>query len=307
MTATESPRLTPPVLMAAPDAGHDAAAEQPDGRRARLGVDLRALAGVHQRLVDERADAQSRRQRGAVFGERELAMATGQYGTAATERFRAALEASRRDVAEAFRLRMTLEEEPAPDLAVRRETLSQIIALCQAADARLDAESEDFDRLRDLEGRAAEVADEVDQRRTALEAALPAAAAAWQDLDARYAGPPVTAVATNVDQARERLSFAAAATARAREAMAADRPAGDASTVDSPAGAPGPSARPGPPPASPSPAVTGLRPAHLRPRRGHWSAPVVIGPRRRLPCGPPSRPSTRPSNWSPRSTGRSPT
>jgi hypothetical protein len=166
--------------------------------------------------------------------ERELAMATGQYGEAATERFRDALEASRRDVAEAFRLRMTLEEEPAPDLATRRETLSQIVALCQAADARLDAESEDFDRLRDLEGRAAEVADEADQRRAALEAALPAAAAAWQDLDARYAGPPVTAVATNVDQARERLSFAATATTRARAALAEIPSSEGASTVDSP-------------------------------------------------------------------------
>ena len=152
--------------------------------------------------------------------ERELQMATAQYGTPATARFRSAMDTSRQDVAEAFRLRMTLDEEPAPDLPARRETLDRIISLCRAADARLDAESEDFDRLRDLEGRAAEVADEVDRRRAELEAALPGAAAASQDLDSRYAGPPVTAVAANVDQARERLTFAAAATARARAALA---------------------------------------------------------------------------------------
>ncbi len=152
--------------------------------------------------------------------ERELQMATAQYGAEATTRFRAALDASRQDVAEAFRLRMTLDEEPAPDEPTRRRTLSEIIDLCRAADARLDAESEDFDRLRDLEGRAASVADEIDRRRAALTADLPRAEAAVRDLDARYAGPAVTAVAENVDQARERLAFAEAAVTRARAALA---------------------------------------------------------------------------------------
>jgi hypothetical protein len=166
--------------------------------------------------------------------ERELDLATAQYGEPATERFRAALEESRRDVAEAFRLRMTLEEEPAPELATRRRTLAEIVARCRAADERLDAESEDFDRLRDLQGRAGAAADEVDRRRATLEAALPAAATAWQTLDARYAGPPVIAVATNLDQARERLTFAAEAITRARAALARET----AATAGGPGGAP---------------------------------------------------------------------
>jgi len=177
--------------------------------------------------------------------ERELDLATAQYGEPATERFRAALASARQDVAEAFRLRMTLEDEPAPDPAARRPTLARIVELCRTADQRLDAESEDFDRLRDLEGRAAEVAAEVDRRRAEAEAGVPGAAAAWADLETRYGGPPVTAVAGNLDQARERLAFAAAATDRARAALAA---------VTSPAApAPAPSAPPAaaPPAASP--------------------------------------------------------
>ena len=152
--------------------------------------------------------------------ERELGLAAAQYGTEATTPFRAALEGARQDVAEAFRLRMTLDEVPAPDDAGRRGTLTRIIELCRAADARLDAESEAFDRLRDLEGRAGQVADELDRRRTTLEAALPAADATVEDLAGRYAGSAVTAVATNVEQARERLRFAAEALARARAALA---------------------------------------------------------------------------------------
>nr|WP_296064951.1 TPM domain-containing protein [uncultured Actinoplanes sp.] len=155
--------------------------------------------------------------------ERELDLAAAQYGAAATAPFRAALDASRQDVAEAFRLRMTLDEVPAPDEATRRRALAQIIERCQTADARLDAESEAFDRLRDLEGRVVEVADDVDGRRTALEAALPAAATTVQDLLSRYAGSSVTGVAANVDQARERLTFAASAVARARAAVSGTR------------------------------------------------------------------------------------
>lgn len=170
--------------------------------------------------------------------ERELQMATAQYGAEATRRFRDALEASRQDVAEAFRLRMTLDEEPAPDEATRHHTLSEIVERCRAADARLDAESEDFDRLRDLEGRAAEVAEEIDRRRTTLAADLPRAEAALRDLDARYSGPPVTAVAGNIDQARERLAFAEAAVGRARAALAGTDSAG----TDSSAGGASPAA-----------------------------------------------------------------
>ena len=151
--------------------------------------------------------------------ERELDLATAQYGAEATVRFREALDAARADVAEAFRLRMSLDEEPTVDEPTRRERLSAIIDRCTAADQRLDAESEDFDRLRDLEGRAAEVADELGRRRSAAEAALPAAATALQDLESRYAGSAVTAVSANVDQARERLAFATQALARAGTAL----------------------------------------------------------------------------------------
>ncbi|GAA3338328.1 hypothetical protein GCM10020358_18030 [Amorphoplanes nipponensis] len=176
--------------------------------------------------------------------ESELALAAAQYGAEATAPFRTALDASRQDVAEAFRLRMTLEEEPAPDEETRRRTLGEIIAKCRAADERLDAESEAFDRLRDLEGRAAQVADEVERRRQAVQAALPAAGTALEDLTHRYAGRAVTAISANIDQARERLQFAADAVGRARAALADGDPA---VTGDSAGGVPdtGPAGAPG--------------------------------------------------------------
>ncbi|WP_284699703.1 TPM domain-containing protein [Actinoplanes solisilvae] len=172
-------------------------------------------------------------------GERELGLAVAQYGAEATRPFQESLETSRREVAEAFRLRMTLDEEPAPDEATRRETLTRIIELCRLANGRLDAESEAFDRLRDLEGRAAEAAAEIDQRRSVVEASLVAAEATVRQLVGSYSGGAVTAVAANVEQARERLSFAASALSKAREALAAgETGAGETNVGDTNAGVP---------------------------------------------------------------------
>jgi hypothetical protein len=169
--------------------------------------------------------------------ERELAMATGQYGPAATATFQNALDGARQDVAEAFRLRMTLDEPAASDDAARRRVLAEIIARCEAADARLDAESEEFDRLRDLEGRVEEVAADLERRSAAVEAALPAADTAVHTITHRYAGASVTAVSDNVAAARERLRFAADATARARAATAGPAaPTPGAATPGAPAG-----------------------------------------------------------------------
>ncbi|MGN9912859.1 TPM domain-containing protein [Phytohabitans sp. LJ34] len=157
--------------------------------------------------------------------EQELALATGRYGAEATASYTAALESARQDVAEAFRLRLTLDETPGPDEATRRSTLEEIIRRCTAADGRLDAESEAFDALRDLEARVEAEAAEATERRTALEARIPAASAALDAVRAGYVGPAATAIAGNVDQARQRLEFAASVTAQATEAVAAgDRP-----------------------------------------------------------------------------------
>lgn len=157
--------------------------------------------------------------------EQELALATGRYGAEATASYTAALESARQDVAEAFRLRLTLDETPGPDEATRRGTLEEIVRRCTAADGRLDAESEAFDALRDLEARVEAEATEAAERRTAVEARIPAASAALDAVRAAYVGPVATAIAGNVDQARQRLEFAASVTGQANEAVAAgDRP-----------------------------------------------------------------------------------
>ncbi|HEV7712806.1 MAG TPA: TPM domain-containing protein [Asanoa sp.] len=154
--------------------------------------------------------------------EQELAIAQGQYGAEATAQFTAALDNARAEVAEAFRLRMTLDEQ-AGDEDATRATLGEIIRRCEAADQRLDAESDGFDRLREIEAKVPELSAALAQRATALQARLPAAEAAVADLGRRYTGPAMATVTANPVQARERLGFATNALARADAAVAAGR------------------------------------------------------------------------------------
>ncbi|GLH95825.1 TPM domain-containing protein [Phytohabitans aurantiacus] len=140
--------------------------------------------------------------------EQELSLATGRYGAEATASFTAALESARQDVAEAFRLRLTLDETPEPDEPARRAALEEIIRRCEAADQRLDAESEAFDELRGLESRIEPERLELSERCAAAEAKLPTTGTTIEALRGRYTGPVVAGVLGNADQARERLEFA---------------------------------------------------------------------------------------------------
>ena len=71
ITATVSSRLTSPVLTAAPSPAITPQPSSPATAGSASGIDLGALALVHQRLVGERPDAQRRRELGAV-GQRHL-------------------------------------------------------------------------------------------------------------------------------------------------------------------------------------------------------------------------------------------
>jgi hypothetical protein len=125
--------------------------------------------------------------------------------------FRAEVDAARAELTEAFRLRSALDAEPPIDAAARRAAVSAIIDRATTAARRLGAEV-------DLALGGPATADDTDQRRVGLEAAIPAAAKELQDLLSRYGESSATLIAANVDQARERLAFAANALIQARAA-----------------------------------------------------------------------------------------
>ncbi|MGQ0774043.1 MAG: TPM domain-containing protein [Pseudonocardiales bacterium] len=141
--------------------------------------------------------------------EQELQMAQAQFGDEAGTEFRRALDASREDLVKAFGLRQQLDDEQAEDEQAKRALLADIIGLCRTADARLDEQSEAFDRLRDLERTAPDYIAALRSRRDGVNARVPEVAARLADLRKRYAASALAPVEGNVEQARQRLEGAA--------------------------------------------------------------------------------------------------
>lgn len=153
--------------------------------------------------------------------EQELGFAQAQYGAAAVGPFAQALEASRAEVAHAFRLRQQLDDEVPEDEATRRALLREILDRCAAADQRLDAQAEAFDRLRALESTVDTLLPPLGERHERTARRVTAARGAWAEVAGRYAEGALATVADNVSQASDRLTFATAELDQARQALAA--------------------------------------------------------------------------------------
>ncbi|HEX8519525.1 MAG TPA: TPM domain-containing protein, partial [Pseudonocardia sp.] len=139
--------------------------------------------------------------------EHELGLARTQFGDDAVKEFAAALESSRGELVQAFALRQRIDDEK-PDDDAQRTLLGQILHLCAAADGRLDAQADAFDRLRDLEQNAAQVIADLRPRLNAVAGRVAGTTAALDQLRSRYAASALEPVADNVTQANARIDVA---------------------------------------------------------------------------------------------------
>ncbi|MFF0449390.1 TPM domain-containing protein [Streptomyces sp. NPDC004609] len=156
-----------------------------------------------------------------LTSQEELGFATARFGEEATKPFAEAVGDARNELTAAFRLRRQLDDAHPEDDTVRRRTLEEILARCADADRRLDAEAEDFDRLRALERDAPQALataqsafDELNGRMITTEATLSV-------MHARYAPSAAAPVAGNAEEAKNRLDFAKTALDRSRTAIEA--------------------------------------------------------------------------------------
>jgi hypothetical protein len=152
--------------------------------------------------------------------EQELGFAVAQFGESATAEFTATLSSARAQVAEAFGLRQKLDDVVEDSPEQKREWTTRIIALCEQADAALDAQAESFDALRSLEVSAAEVIITVDAATTAASGRLSAARTAITGMTKAYSAGAVSTVTGNVDQATQLLALATSALAAGHSAIA---------------------------------------------------------------------------------------
>ncbi|MGY1644498.1 TPM domain-containing protein [Geodermatophilus sp. SYSU D00703] len=161
----------------------------------------------------------------------DLDFARSQYGPEAVGGFDEALAQSRAELARAFTLRQQLDDEVPEDEPAKRRLLTELLALVEAADARLDAQAEAFAQLRDLERTAPQVLDALEPRIAELRGRLPGEEQRLRDLAQRYAATALAPVAENVAQARARLAAAQAEVAEARADLAAGQPGAAVSDV----------------------------------------------------------------------------
>ncbi|WP_167046428.1 TPM domain-containing protein [Salinibacterium sp. ZJ454] len=185
-------------------------------RRAKL-----EKAAASQKELDQRAGGLLVELDDALMtSQQELGFAVAQFGNEATEPFRVAVASAKQKVAEAFTLRQKLDDADEDTAEERRAWTEQIIALCESADAELDAQADAFDELRELEKNAATVIGEVDAARAALEQRLEQASQSLETLRQRYSPAALSPVSDNIEQATNLLAFASGALTEARGSIA---------------------------------------------------------------------------------------
>ncbi len=140
--------------------------------------------------------------------EQELGFAQAQFGLEATREFTRVLADARASLGEAFRLRQQLDDAQPETEPQARAMMLQVLALCGQADEALDAQAEEFDRLRDLQNRAPQVLDETRQRADEVSSRLAGGRATLAALATTYPPTALASVSGNVDQAGSLLEAA---------------------------------------------------------------------------------------------------
>ena len=205
------------VIVRSLGAGAAGAARGPDGRplagRAALPTDeLNRQASQALVAIDDAIKT----------SEQELGFAQAQFGLEATRTFDRVLAEGKAATARAFALRQQLDDSLPETEPERRAMLLEVLALCEQADTALDAQAEEFDRLRDLQARAPEVLEETDRRAVEVQGRLPAARVVLGQLATRYPAASLASVSANVDQAAALLDGARANVAQGKAAVPTD-------------------------------------------------------------------------------------
>ncbi|MEV7104851.1 TPM domain-containing protein [Streptomyces atroolivaceus] len=151
--------------------------------------------------------------------EEELGFATAQFGEEAAAPFAEAVQHSKAGLTAAFRLRQQVDDAVPEDDATRRRMLDEIISRCADANGRLDAMSEDFDRLRALEQTAPEAVATAETTLRDLVARVSASETALGAMRDRYAESASAPAAEDIEQAQDRLDFTTSTLDQARQAV----------------------------------------------------------------------------------------
>ena len=159
----------------------------------------------------------------------ELGFALAQFGENATGDFAAALDASRRQVRDAFLLQQRLDDSVPDSEGERRRWTEQIIALSDEAVKRLGSETRVFDSRRGVERDAPMLLEKLRRRLDRVADRVAAGTASLSRLSRTYAATALAPISGNVARAEIALAEARRAVdaAAARLVREATDPVGD--------------------------------------------------------------------------------
>ena len=157
-------------------------------------------------------------------GKEELNIALSEFGPERVRPFTKAMNHSTSTLQKAFHLRQRLDDAVPESPAERRQMLVEIVSSCGQADDALDAQAEEFAKMRDLLIHSDEKLDELTQRTVGLRARLPEAESTLARLQGSYDEHVLSSIADNPELAAASLDEAEKLLDKARGVQA--QPAG---------------------------------------------------------------------------------
>ncbi|WP_434613649.1 TPM domain-containing protein [Arthrobacter sp. A5] len=198
----------------------------PDGEK------LDPLAGVSIPELRQRAGSLLIAADDAIkSSEQEVGFAQAAYGDEAVKPFQKALFEAQGHLQESFKLQQQLDDAIPDTVGEQRAWYGEIIRRCEAANASLEEQKENFDSLRELEKNAPEALATVAAGREEAEARVAAAEANLTALQSRYTESALSTIGDNISQAQERLEFVQTASQTAQEKISASDASGAAVAV----------------------------------------------------------------------------
>jgi predicted nucleic acid-binding Zn-ribbon protein len=140
--------------------------------------------------------------------ENELALAVEEFGEKDTAPFTAAVNDAKKTLGQAFNVRQILDDAVPETPQERRDLLTRVIVAAARSDQALETQRVAFGQLRDLLINAPTRLDALTQQMVDLTARLEPAQQTMTGLHAQFADTALAAVASNVETAKQRLSFA---------------------------------------------------------------------------------------------------
>ncbi|GAA3514057.1 TPM domain-containing protein [Aeromicrobium panaciterrae] len=154
--------------------------------------------------------------------EQELGFAEAQFGKDATAEFAEVVSSGHATIKEAFGLRQKLDDSEPETEPQKRQMNAEIIRLCMAVSESLDEQVEKFDELRDLQAKAPQVLQDMEQRAGEILARIPGARETITQLATAYPAASLASVQGNADQAESLIAAAREQVAKGQESLKTD-------------------------------------------------------------------------------------